>query len=104
VRNEELLLRVKERKLLHKTERRNANWICHILRRNCLITRVVEGKMEGRLDVMGWRGRRRDHLLDYLKEKMGRGSTRSRYVTNSVRKKQWICRKTDYGMKCASLL
>ena len=60
--------------------------------------------MEGRLDVMGWRGRRRDHLLDYLKEKMGRGSTRSRYVTNSVRKKQWICRKTDYGMKCASLL
>jgi len=49
----ELLLRVKEeRKILHEIERRNANCIGHILRRNCLLTYVIEGKMEGRLDVM----------------------------------------------------
>jgi len=49
-----LLLRVKEeRKIPHKIERRNANWIGQILRRNCLIIYGIEGKMEGRLDVMG---------------------------------------------------
>jgi len=35
VRNEELLLRVKEqRNILHETRKRKANWIGHILRRN----------------------------------------------------------------------
>jgi len=54
VRNEELLLRVKEeRKILHKTEERKANWIGHMLRRNCLITHVTEGKMESRIEVTG---------------------------------------------------
>jgi len=58
--------------------------------------------MEGRLEVMGWRGRRRDQLQDYLKEKMGRGNTRSRLWRTRFRR-QWTCRKTDYGMKCASV-
>ena len=54
MRNEEFLLRVKEeRKILHKLERRKANWIGHILRRNGLIKHVMEGKMEGRLEVIG---------------------------------------------------
>ena len=48
VRNEEVLLRVNEqRNILHEIKRRNANQIGHILRGNCLVKHVIEGKMEG---------------------------------------------------------
>jgi len=43
VRNEEVLLRVKEqRNTLHEINKRKANWIGHILRRNCLLQKVIE--------------------------------------------------------------
>jgi len=38
------------------------------LRRNVLIEHVTEGKVEGRIDVTGRRGRRRKELVDDLKE------------------------------------
>jgi len=41
------------------------------LRRNCLIQRVVEGKIKGQIEVTGRRGRRRRKLLDDLKERKG---------------------------------
>jgi hypothetical protein len=44
-------------------------WIGHILRRNCLLKHVFEGKLEGRIEMTGRRGRRRKQLLDDLKEK-----------------------------------
>jgi hypothetical protein len=48
VRNEDVLLRVKEqRNILHEIRKRKANWIGHILRRNCLLQRVTEGKIQG---------------------------------------------------------
>jgi hypothetical protein len=48
VRNEEVLLRVKEqRNILLKISKQQANWIGHILRRNCLLQRVTEGKIKG---------------------------------------------------------
>jgi hypothetical protein len=48
VRNEEVLHTVKEeRNILNEIKRGNANWICHMLRRNCLVKEVVEGKLEG---------------------------------------------------------
>jgi hypothetical protein len=48
VRNEEVLLRVKEqRNILHEISKRKANWIGHILRRNCLLQQAVEGKIKG---------------------------------------------------------
>jgi hypothetical protein len=43
--------------------------IGHILRRNCLLKHVIEGKLEGRVDMTGRRGRRRKQLLDELGEK-----------------------------------
>jgi hypothetical protein len=47
VRNEEVLLRVKEqRNILHETPKRKANWTGHILRRNCLLQRVTERKIK----------------------------------------------------------
>ena len=47
------------------------NCIGHILRRNCLIQRVIEGKTKGEIEVTGRRGRRRGNLLDDLKERRG---------------------------------
>jgi hypothetical protein len=46
--NEEVLLRVKKkRNILHEISKRKANWIGHILRRNCLLQQVTEGKLKG---------------------------------------------------------
>jgi hypothetical protein len=60
---------VKERNVLHRVEMRKANWIGHILSRNCLIMHVIEGKTEGRMEVKKRRRRRSKQLLDDLKEK-----------------------------------
>jgi len=71
VRNEEVLLSVKEqRNILHKISKRKANWVGHILRRDCLLQQVFEGKIKGGIEVTGRRGRRRMKLLD-LKERRG---------------------------------
>ena len=72
VRNVEVLLRVKEqRNILHEINKRKAKWIGHILCRNCLLQRVVEGKVKGGIEVTGRRGRRRRKLLDGLEESRG---------------------------------
>ena len=48
VRNEEVLFRVKEkRNVLHEISKQTTNWIGYILRRNCLLQRVIEGKIKG---------------------------------------------------------
>ena len=48
MRNEEVLLRVNEqRNILREIRKRKANWIGHILRRNCLLKQVIEGKIKG---------------------------------------------------------
>ena len=71
VRNEEVLLRVKEqRNILHEISKQKANWIGHILCRNCLLQRVIEGKIKEGIEATG-RRRRRRKLLDDLKEKRG---------------------------------
>ena len=70
MRNEEVLLRVKEqRNILHEIRKRKANWIGHILRRNYLLHRVIEGKIQGGREVTGRQGRRLRKLLDDLKER-----------------------------------
>jgi hypothetical protein len=72
VRNEEVLLTVKkQRNILHEIRKRKANWIGHILRRNCLLQRVAEGKIQGGIEVTGRQGRRHRKLLDNLKERRG---------------------------------
>jgi hypothetical protein len=42
VRNEE-----KQRNILHEINQRKANWNGHVLRTNCLLQRVIEGKIKG---------------------------------------------------------
>ena len=70
VRNE-VLRRVKEKRNVLHTIRRNDNGIGHILHGNCLLKHVIEGKVERRIEVAGRRGRRRTHILDDLKEMTG---------------------------------
>jgi len=72
VRNEEVLLRVNEqRNILHEIRKRKAKGIGHILRRNCLLKQVIEGKIKWEMEVARRRGRRRKKLLDDLKDRRG---------------------------------
>ena len=57
--------------ILHKIRKRKANWTGHILRRNCLLQRVIEGKIQRGIEMTGKQGRRRRKLLDDLKERRG---------------------------------
>jgi hypothetical protein len=59
------------RNILHILERRRANRIGHILRKNCLLKHVIEGKIQGRIETTGRRGRGRKQLLDNLKKARG---------------------------------
>ena len=59
------------RNILHTIKRRVANWIVHILRGNCVPKHVIEGKLEGQIEVTGRRRIRRKKLLDVFKEKRG---------------------------------
>jgi hypothetical protein len=63
-----VLLRVNEqRNILHEIRKWKAIGIGHILRRNCLLKQVIEGKINGEMEVT----RRRKKLLDDLKDRRG---------------------------------
>jgi hypothetical protein len=49
-----------EKSILHTIKRKKVNWIGHILRRNCLLKHITDGKIE----VEMRRGRRCKQLLD----------------------------------------
>jgi hypothetical protein len=51
-----------KRNILQIIQRRKANWIRGISRRGCLVTNVTEGKIEGRIEVTGIRGRKLKQL------------------------------------------
>jgi hypothetical protein len=54
VRNEEVLQGVKTESSIRPTMKpRKAKWISHILRRNCLLKHVTDGKIEGRSGFKG---------------------------------------------------
>jgi hypothetical protein len=39
--------------VLEKMKRRKANFMGHILHRNCIQKRVIEGKIDGRIEEIG---------------------------------------------------
>jgi hypothetical protein len=55
VRNKVLQRDKVERNSIHTIKRRKANWIGHILRVNCLLKYVIEGKIGRRVEVTGRR-------------------------------------------------
>ena len=72
VRNEEVLLTVKEQMdTSHEISKRKANWIGQILRRHCLLQQVMGGKIKGEIEMAGRQGRRRRKLMYDLKERRG---------------------------------
>ena len=85
MRNKKVLLRVKEqRNILHEIRKRKANWIGHSLRRNCLLQRVIEGKIKGGIEVTGRRGRKPRKLLDDLKERRGYSQLKEEALDRAV--------------------
>jgi hypothetical protein len=67
-----VLLWVNEkRNTLHEIRYGEANWIGHMLRRNCLLKLIIERKINGEIEVTRRRGRRRKKLLDQLKDMIG---------------------------------
>ena len=72
MRNEEVLLQVNEQKnILYAIRKRKANWISHMLCRNCLLKQVTKGKIKGDIEVTRRQGRRRKKLQDDLKDRRG---------------------------------
>jgi hypothetical protein len=57
--------------IIHEIRKRKANWIGHILWRNCLLQQGIEGKTQRWIEVTVRQGRRRRKLLDDLKERRG---------------------------------
>jgi hypothetical protein len=87
VRNEEVLLSVKEQSnILHEISIRKANRIGNISRRNCFLQQVIEGKIKGGIDVTGRRGIRRRKLLDDLKEKRGYSHLKKEALDRGMRR------------------
>jgi len=70
-----------ERNNLRTIKIREAIWIGHILSKNCLLKHVIEGKVGGRTEVTGRRGRRFKQLLNDLKrEQEDTGLKKKHYV------------------------
>jgi hypothetical protein len=91
-----------ETDILHEIERRKDNWIGHILHINCLLKRIIEGKIEHRIEVTGRRGKRRKHLLGNLKEARGYRKleelNRTLWRTHFERCYGHVVRQTTYWM------
>ena len=87
MRNEDVLLRVKEqRNILHEICKRKPNWIGHILRRNCLLQTITEGKIQWGIEVTGRQGRRGRKLLDDLKERRGYSHLKEEALDRTMRR------------------
>ena len=84
LRKDKVLHRVEERNILQTIQRRKANWIGNILCRNCLLKHIIEGKIEGKIEVMGRQGRRCKQLLDDLKEKRGYWKSKEETLDSTV--------------------
>jgi hypothetical protein len=62
-----------ERNILH-TINRTANWIGHVWLRKCLLERVIEGKIDGRIKVTGRRGKEVSSYWISLRKGEGTGN------------------------------
>jgi hypothetical protein len=85
-----------QRNILHEIRKRKANWIGHILRRNCLLKEVIGGKIEEGMDVMERQGIRRKQILD-LKEITGCWKLKEEAPDRTV----W---RTGSGRGCGTVL
>jgi hypothetical protein len=52
------------RNIPHAIKRRKAKWVGYLLHKNCLLTHVIEGNIEGRIEGTGIQGEKCKQLLD----------------------------------------
>ena len=98
MKNEEVLHRdMADRNILHVISKQRTNWIGHISRSNCLLRQVIEGKIKGRVEVTGRRGRRRKQLLSDLKETRGH----CKLQEEALDRTQW---RTGCGRGCGPVV
>jgi hypothetical protein len=81
-----------QRNVLHEIRKWMANWIGHILRRNCLLQRVTEGEIQGGIEMKRRHVRRHRKLLDDLKERRG---------YSHLERKLWITLCGELGLEDA---
>jgi hypothetical protein len=97
VKNKEVLQVVNEDlNALQAMQRDRPDWIGHISRRNWLLKKIVERKVEGRMEVTGRHGRRRKKLLDDIQETR---SWKLEQVTLDCN--QW---RTRFGKGCGTVV
>ena len=53
---------------LHKIRKRKGKWICHVLRRNCILKYIIEETLEGVTEGRGWKCKQ---LLNDIMETTG---------------------------------
>jgi hypothetical protein len=95
VRNEEVSHTVREeRNVVQTIKMWKANWFGHTLRRNCLLNHVIEGKIQGRIELTGIGGRRWKQLLDVLEERTGYRKLKDEALDNTVWRPRF---GRDYG-------
>jgi hypothetical protein len=97
VRNEEELKTVQDRNIIYTLKLLKANFICHILRGNCLLKHVIEGKIEGRIEVRGRRERRCKQLVDHLKKRRGYCKLKEKALYRSLL-------RSSFGIGCGPVL
>jgi hypothetical protein len=95
VKNKDVFRRFKkERDILRTVRKRKATGINYILRSNCLINYIIEGKVKGSIEVTGRLGGRCKQLLDDLKEMRGYWMLKEEALDRSL----WRTRfGRDYG-------
>jgi hypothetical protein len=86
---------------MHEISKWKANWIGHVLRRNCLLQQVIEGKIIGWIEVTGRQGRRCRKLLDDLKERRGYAYLKEEALDHTMCRAHFgrgfrTCHDTDY--------
>ena len=64
IKNLVVLGRVEEERTVELIKKRKRNWLCHWLRKNCLLKDALEGMVNG--TKVGLLGRRRYHMIENI--------------------------------------
>ena len=92
VSNEEISSLVqKQRSLVHVIKQRQANWIGHVLRHDCLLKTVLEGKM----DEKRTRGKPRRKMLDLLMEQEDKKINYEELKRRAEHRNKWCHHQLD---------
>jgi hypothetical protein len=80
---------MENRNILRTNKRRKADGIGHVLRRNCLLKHVIQGKIEEGIEVMGRRRLRRKQPMNDLKETEGYCNLKQEALYDNVENWLW---------------